>query len=39
VDRRGVAIENFAMLVRISEDDEESPPANNDVGRVPTAIR
>jgi CRP/FNR family transcriptional regulator, nitrogen oxide reductase regulator len=39
VDRSGVAIENFATLVRISEDNEESPPVNNDVGRVPTAIR
>ena len=37
VDRSGVAIENFATLVRISEDNEESSPANNDFGRVPTA--
>jgi len=39
VDRSGVAIENFATLVRISEDNEESSTSSNDSGRVQTAIR
>jgi CRP-like cAMP-binding protein len=39
VDRNGVAIENLPMLVRISEDNEESPPAHNGFDHIQTAIR
>jgi CRP-like cAMP-binding protein len=39
VDRNGVAIDNFATLVLIAEDNEESSTSNNDSCRVQTAIR